>query len=263
MKTRKLIFNLLLILSIVFASVFFTKYNAFADTEYEYIPTTNGTDLTYLNTNIKVQAPKTYTQKATEFRGVWVSFFAGDISGYNDSEDAFKERLLAVLNDMEKYNLNAIMFHLRTHNDALYDTKLAPKSTYITNADFKQWDYVEWFIEECHKRGIEFHAWLNPYRISSGKITMAQIKSKYSDFRDNPARDEENVLISTDTANPGAILDPGRPAVKEYLVDVCMEIIEKYDVDAIHFDDYFYMKGIDDSKTYQLYKSQYNNIQRV
>lgn len=260
MKTRKLIFNLLLILSIVFASVFFTKYNAFADTEYEYIPTTNGTDLTYLNTNIKVQAPKTYTQKATEFRGVWVSFFAGDISGYNDSKDAFKERLLAVLNDMEKYNLNAIMFHLRTHNDALYDTKLAPKSTYITNADFKQWDYVEWFIEECHKRGIEFHAWLNPYRISSGKITMAQIKSKYSDYRDNPARDEENVLISTDTANPGAILDPGRPAVKEYLVDVCMEIIKKYDVDAIHFDDYFYMKGIDDSKTYQLYKSQYNNV---
>jgi uncharacterized lipoprotein YddW (UPF0748 family) len=73
---------------------------------------------------------------------------------------------------MEKWNLNAIVFHIRTHNDAFYDTKLAPKSNYMSNADFKKWDYLKWFIDECHARGIEFHAWLNPYRIASTGTTM-------------------------------------------------------------------------------------------
>ena len=260
MKVKRIFLNFILVLTLICASVFFLKFDVNAESEYEYIPTSTGGDLTYRGTNVKVKVPKNYVQRATEFRGVWVSPFAGDFSGFTDSEDAFKERLLSILADMEKYNLNAIMFHLRTHNDALYDTNLAPKSSYVSAANFKQWDYVEWFIEECHKRGIEFHAWLNPYRISSSAITMAQIKSKFNDYRENPARDEENVLISTKPTSPGAILDPGRPAVKEYLVDVCMEIVKKYDVDAIHFDDYFYMAGIDDSKTYELYKADYNNV---
>ena len=260
MKFKKLILNILLVITVICVSFLAFNNNVQAETvEYEYIPTSTGGDLTYRGTNVKVLAPKNYVQKTTEFRGVWVSPFAGDITGFTDSETAFKERLLSVLDDMEKYNLNAIMFHLRTHNDALYDTNLAPKSSYVSAADFKEWDYVEWFIEECHSRGIEFHAWLNPYRISSGSITMSQVLNKYADYRSNPARKAENVLISSDPANPGAILDPGRPEVKEYLVDVCMEIVKKYDVDAIHFDDYFYMKGIDDSATYQMYKSEYNN----
>lgn len=254
MKIKKILSFILLILSIFCLS--FTNIKTNASTEYEYITTSKGSYLTYRGTNIKVEVPLTYTKQTTEFRGVWVSPYAGDVTGYTLTKESWQNELLSVLDNMEKLNLNAIIFHLRTHNDALYDTDLAPKSSYVSAANFDEWDYLPWFIEECHKRGIEFHAWLNPYRISSTATTMNKILNTYEAYRKNPARKQENVLIG----KSGAILDPGRPEVKEFLVDVCMEIIKKYDVDAIHFDDYFYIDGVDDSATYNMYKANYNNV---
>lgn len=254
MKTKKLLSLIIFLLTIFSLSFLNIKTNA--STEYEYITTSKGSYLTYRGTNVKVEVPTTYTKQATEFRGVWVSPYAGDVTGYTTTQSVWQNELLSVLDNMEKLNLNVIIFHLRTHNDALYDTDLAPKSSYVSAANFKYWDYLSWFIEECHNRGIEFHAWLNPYRISSSSTTMSKVLSKYESYRKNPARKQENVLIGKN----GAILDPGRPEVKEYLVDVCMEIIKKYDVDAIHFDDYFYISDVDDSATYNKYKSEYNNV---
>lgn len=254
MKINKILTFFTLLLTIF--SIFTININSSAASEYEYITTSKGTFLTYRGTDIKVEVPTNYTKQTTEFRGVWVSPYAGDISGYVLTQESFQNELLSVLDNMEKYNLNAIIFHLRTHNDALYDTRLSPMSSYVKAANFKKWDYLPWFIEECHNRGIEFHAWLNPYRISSTSTTMKDVLSKYDSYRSNPARKQENVLIGSS----GAILDPGRPEVKDFLVDVCMEIVEKYDVDAIHFDDYFYIEGVDDSDTYNKYKSKYDNV---
>lgn len=254
MKIKKILPFMLVILLIFCLSYTEVKTNAL--TEYEYITTSKGEYLTYRGTNIKVEVPLAYTKQTTEFRGVWVSPYAGDVTGYKLTKESWQNELLSVLDNMEKLNLNAIIFHLRTHNDALYDTELAPKSSYVSAANFKEWDYLTWFIEECHSRGIEFHAWLNPYRISSSATTMKKILSTYESYRKNPARKQENVLIG----KSGAILDPGRPEVKDYLVDVCMEIIKKYNVDAIHFDDYFYIADVDDSATYNMYKSNYNNV---
>ncbi len=253
---KRFLLNVLFVLTLICACFLTINLNVNASEEYEYITKTNGDYLTYRGTTLKVEVPKNYDQKSIEFRGVWVSPFAGDISGFTLTQEVFQNELLSVLDTMEQYNLNAIMFHLRTHNDALYNTNLAPMSSYIKAANFRKWDYVSWFIEECHSRGIEFHAWLNPYRISSSSITMSEILKKYQDYRSNPACKEENILIGKN----GAILDPGSPEVKEYLVDVCMEIVKKYDVDAIHFDDYFYMEGIDDNETYKQYKGEYNNV---
>lgn len=256
MNFRKIIFKITSLILVVLGCILVTSFSAKADeSEMQLVPNSQGGYIKYRGTNINVEVPTVYEQKQTEFRGVWVSPFAGDISGYTQTDEAWKNDLLSVLDVMEQHNLNAIVFHLRTHNDALYNTKLAPKSGYISAANFQKWDYLKWFIDECHSRGIEFHAWLNPYRISSSKITMNEIKKKYADFRNNPAYKDENVLIS----DTGAILDPGSPEVREYLVNVCMEIVKKYDVDAIHFDDYFYEKGIDDSATYKKYKANYGN----
>ena len=256
MKIKNLFIKITSIILMVCLTLSLSMMKANADeTEYQYIPKSTGGYITYRGTSTKVEVPTVYEQKSTEFRGVWVSPFAGDISGYNQTDDAWKSTLLSVLDTVEKHNLNAIMFHIRTHNDALYNTNLALKSSYISSANFKKWDYLTWFIEECHKRGIEFHAWLNPYRISS-KTTLNDILAKYEDFPANPAHNAENILM---TSSGSAILDPGSPAVKEYLVDVCMEIIKKYDVDAIHFDDYFYEKGINDTATYNKYKAEYGN----
>ncbi len=245
---------LLIILSLVIISNLTLNVNA--TTNASTIKNSSGQIVTYKNTDIQVMVPTqdSYETPTTEFRGIWVSAYAGDISGYTSTKEAFQEELTSVLDRMEEYNLNTIIFHIRTHNDAFYNTMLAPKSGYIKNANFYEWDYLEWFINECHKRGIEFHAWMNPYRISSTAITMSEIQKKYENCPNNPAIKSENVLIG----KSGAILNPGSPEVRNYLVDVCMEVIEKYDVDAIHFDDYFYIEGIDDTSTFNKYKSNYN-----
>jgi len=256
MNFKKIFFKLSSLVLIILGCFLLTSLTTKAEeSDMQLVPNSQGGYIKYRGTTINVEVPTVYEQKQTEFRGVWVSPFAGDISGFTQTDIAFKNELLKLLDVMEQHNLNAIMFHIRTHNDALYNTKLAPKSSYISAANFQKWDYLTWFINECHSRGIEFHAWLNPYRISSSKVTMNDVKNKYNDYRENPAYKAENVLLS----DTGAILDPGSPEVKEYLVEVCMEIIRKYDVDAIHFDDYFYEKGIDDSATYQKYKANYGN----
>ena len=251
---KKILFKHFILVIIMVLSFVLFNININASSEYHNILRADGNYVTYRGTNTLVEVPNTYNDPTTEYRGVWVSAFAGDIRGYKGSKAECQSELLAVLENMEKFNLNTVVFHIRTHNDAFYNTNLAPKSSYISNADFRTWDYLEWFIDECHQRGIEFHAWLNPYRISSTKTTWNDVKSKYQNYPFNPASKEENVLIGSS----GAILDPGRPAVRDYLVDACMEVIEKYDVDAIHFDDYFYIDGIDDSKTFDLYKADFN-----
>ena len=91
-------------------------------------------------------------------------------------------------------------------------------------------------VNESHKRGIDFHAWMNPYRIKSGnKTSKEEIISYYKNYN-NPANDERCILNGTDSI----ILDPGLEKVRNFIIDTINEFLEKYDVDAIHFDDYFY-----------------------
>ncbi|MFA6627222.1 MAG: family 10 glycosylhydrolase [Bacilli bacterium] len=217
-----------------------------------------GNTVTYRNKTEQVYIPDTYAEKDEEFRGVWVSFITNDLRSYS-SESQMKTQLTDILDNMEAWNMNAIVFHIRTHNNAYFNTTRDPRASYVSNVDFEDWDYLTWFIEECHKRDIEFHAWLNPYRISTTRDADA-IALQYAAYPDNPASDADNILVGTSLS----ILNPGEPVVRDYLVDVCMEVIEKYDVDAIHFDDYFYisMASGADNVTYNKYKaaSQTTNI---
>ena len=220
-----------------------------AETEYETMTNANGNVVNYYGTSTPIKVKKNYEERTEEFRGTWVSFYAGDINSYT-SDQNMKGQLLQVLDNLCHYNMNAVVFHIRTHNDAMYATDMAPQSPYTSSADYETFDYLTWFINECHERGIEFHAWLNPYRISSGGASVASIEAKYADYPKNPAHDINNVLMN----NKGeAILDPGIPEVRQYIIDTCIEIMENYDVDAIHFDDYFYISDIDDSATRKKY----------
>ena len=201
----------------------------------------NGVELKYRNSDESVQFPVEYREKDSYFRGAWVSLICSDFEASDDKEQ-LKKNLLGVLKYLEDMNMNGIVFHLRTYNNAYYKTKLAPiDKRFGTYETFEQWDYVPWFIEECHKRGIEFHAWLNPYRIRTGGYpegtTSEDVANMYKDFPLNPASDKNNILM---THGNGAILNPCKDVVQKYIIDVCLEIIKLYDVDAIHFDDYFY-----------------------
>ena len=196
-----------------------------------------------------VNAANTYESKTQELRAVWVSHFAGDVHAYQD-EASYKEEILGILNNMEAMGFNTIIFHIRTHNNALYKSELNPLASFWSKVNFDEFDPLEWMIEECHSRGIEFHAWLNPYRISTNGTTSHYVSGAVPEG--NPVLDEDNLLVSGNSI----ILDPGIPEVRDYIVESCMEVIENYDVDAIHFDDYFYISGCDDTETRNKYNTK-------
>lgn len=240
------------LLSVILSFVFFTQLSVNSAVNLEKLKLTSGNGyVKYMNSSVEVQIPIQYTKQQSEFRGVWVSPLVGDISSYSTDEQQ-KNQLLSVLDMMESYGMNAIVFHVRIMNDALYQSDLNPQSSYTRNANYENWDYLEWFIEEVHSRGMEFHAWLNPYRIANTVTTLNQVLAKYASYPNNPASKAENVIIGT----KGAILNPGEPAVREFVIDTVVEIMERYDVDAIHFDDYFYASMADnaDATTYNKYK---------
>lgn len=199
----------------------------------------SGEAVTYRNSSVVVQIPTEYVQPEAQFRAAWVSSLVSDFAP-SPNKETMKANLTKVLDVLESYNMNAIIYHVRTHNNAFYQTRLAPiQANYGTYESFETWDYLDWFIGECHNRGIEFHAWLNPYRIySSGAPTAEEIAADYADYPLNPASDANNILVST---SGGAILNPAKEGVRNYIVDVCLELMKNYDIDAIHFDDYFYI----------------------
>ena len=190
-----------------------------------------------------------YRGKVQEVRAVWVSHFAGDVHTYSD-EASYKQEITNILNNMEKMGFNTMIFHVRTHNNALYKSELNPLASFWSKVDFDEFDPLEWMIEECHSRGIEFHAWLNPYRISTTGAQTQYVSGSIPEG--NPVLNEDYLLQSGNSI----ILDPGIPEVRDYIVDSCMEVIENYDVDAIHFDDYFYISGCDDTETRNKYNKE-------
>lgn len=205
----------------------------------------------------------------TYFRGVWVTpKDGGNIGNIKPTSTKTKEQKIEdyklevtrILDIMEWHNLNALIFHIRIDNDAIYYSSMNPWSSWFTvYGEDPGWDPLEWVIEETHKRGIEFHAWMNPYRITaSGKkgVTAAQVASKIPSY--NIGSNPDNLLVSSETY--GTILNPGIPEVRTFIIDTCMEVIEKYDVDAIHFDDYFYISSVDDEREYQKYNP--NNLKK-
>ena len=208
-------------------------------------------DVSMLNTSNLLDVK--IDEDARETRAVWVSALVSDIPRYQ-STSQYQTAIIKVLDNMQKYNFNTVMFHIRIYNDAFYESKYCKYSSlYRTNAT---WDPLPWIIEQCHLRGIEFHAWMNPYRVStSTSSTTTEIARKFGSL--NAASDPKNLLIGNDFV----ILNPGLPDVQKFLVNVCMEVVEKYDIDAIHFDDYFYAAGVDDSLTYKMYGSGYNKIE--
>ena len=216
----------------------------------------NGKTVYYKGTEIAVEIPDTYEMQDTYFRGVWVTPLAGCLPSCSSSNEAkYKQEILEMFDVMEYYELNALIYHIRIMNDALYPSKYNPASPYMTTST----DMLAWVIDECHKRGIEFHAWMNPYRImSSGGTDLNKIAN---DIRmKKPANIGANAANLLMNSSGGVILNPGIPAVRDFIVKSCMEVIENYDVDAIHFDDYFYITGVDDSDTMAKYNPTDMNL---
>lgn len=194
------------------------------------------------------------------FRGVWVATVENiDFSRINSAED-FQKQFIRIADHLKSIHATAMIFQVRPMNDAFYPSKLNPWSKFMSGtegAGFQKFDPLSFMIRECHKRKIEFHAWLNPYRAAHNvKGTKAAALKNLT--KKNYARLHPDQVLDVPGNNGSRllILDPGHPEVQAFLLSTVREIVMNYDVDAIHFDDYFYPyegTGSADSETFRNY----------
>ena len=170
-------------------------------------------------------------QQKREMRGAWIQCVNGQFQGLGTVK--MQQTLTYQLNELQRDGVNVIIFQVRPECDALYESKLEPWSRFLTGQQGKApspyWDPLKWMIEECHKRGMELHAWINPYRAKT-KGTKMLASNHIS------VRKPMNCFAYDDLF----ILNPGIAENRDYICEVAKDIVTRYDVDGIHMDDYFY-----------------------
>lgn len=177
-----------------------------------------------------------------EMRGVWISTHIS-LDWPNRTHTPAQQRaaLLGILDHNKATGMNAAFLQVRSQSDAMYPSTLEPWSYYLTNnqgtAPVPTWDPLQFAIDESRKRGLEFHAWINPYR-AVATLANAGNTAQYS--ATHVSRTHPEWLLTVGTVQ---ILNPGLPQVRDHVTSVIMDIVERYDVDGIHFDDYFYPNG--------------------
>ena len=186
-----------------------------------------------------------------ELRGAWVaSVFNIDWPSRRGLPVAQQRaELTRILDRIQELKFNAVFFQIRPSCDALYKSDLEPWSEFLTGemgkAPYPYYDPLEMAIEEAHKRGLELHAWLNPYRayiFSNGRREKDKENKEGKDNRDTISPDHISKKHPEWVRRYGKHLwlDPGEPGVRDHVCAVIKDIVTRYDVDGIHFDDYFY-----------------------
>ena len=166
-----------------------------------------------------------------EFRGAWIQAVNGQFKGM--STEQMKQTLTTQLNSLQQAGINAIIFQVRPEADALYPSNYEPWSRFLTGeqgvAPSPYWDPMAWMIDECHKRGMEFHAWINPYRAKttlSSKLAPTHIYHKHPEW-----------FV---TYGDQLYFNPALQESRDYICQIITDIVTRYDIDALHMDDYFY-----------------------
>ena len=171
-----------------------------------------------------------------EFRAAWVATVANinwpSKPGLSTAQQ--QKEALDLLDYLEKHNFNAVIFQVRPQADALYQSELEPWSYYLTGKQGKApepfYDPLQYWIEEAHKRGLELHVWLNPYRAHH---TAGKEISENSVIKTNPE-------LVVELENGMWWMDPAQKGTQDRSAAVVMDLVKRYDLDGIHFDDYFY-----------------------
>ena len=174
-----------------------------------------------------------------EMRAAWVAtVYRIDWPTSTNNASAQKAELNAYLDNLKAQNFNAIFFQVRSMCDAMYQSSYEPWSSYLTGTRGKNpgYDPLQYAVEQCHARGIQCHAWVNPYRWSTG--------TDWNTDQDKELKNNGMLLTYTSGSTTTIILNPGLPETRQRIVNVIREIITNYDVDGIVFDDYFYPNGI-------------------
>lgn len=171
-----------------------------------------------------------------EFRGAWIATVANINwpKNGNYATESQKQEAIKLLDLLKANNFNAVVFQVRPSGDALYDSPYEPWSYFLTGQIGKRpspyYDPLEFWVEEAHKRGMELHVWINPYRAhhsAGGTITSESIVKKSPE-------------MVVRLRNGMYWFDPANPKTQDHAAKVVLDIVKRYDIDGVHFDDYFY-----------------------
>lgn len=191
-----------------------------------------------------------------EFRGAWIQIINGQFEGM--SRDQMQANLTHQLNVLQQCGINAIMFQVRGEADAMYASPYEPWSRFLTGrqgtAPNPYWDPLAWMITECHKRGMELHAWINPFRAKTKGTKELALNHPYVK---HPERFFEYDGLY--------LFDPGLNENRRYICQIAADIVRRYDVDGIHMDDYFYPYPVagmtlPDQASYITHKNGIDNV---
>ena len=170
-------------------------------------------------------------QQKREFRGAWIQCVNGQFKGIGTEQ--MQRTLTYQLDELQKDGCNAIIFQVRPECDALYESTLEPWSYYLTGEQGRRpapyWDPLAWMVKQCHQRGMELHAWINPYR--------AKTKVAHANARNHVVVQHPEWTFQYDGLT---LLNPARRECRDYICNVVKDIVQRYDIDGLHIDDYFY-----------------------
>lgn len=201
-----------------------------------------------------------------EFRAAWVATVANINwpSKKNLSTEEQKQEAVRILDQLKAAHFNAVIFQARPSSDALYKSDLEPWSYFLTGhigkAPSPFYDPLEFWIEQAHARGMELHVWLNPYRAhhtSGGAVTAESMVNRFS---------EQTYRLK----NGMYWMDPSDEKVQNHVSSIIKDIVKRYDIDAVHIDDYFYPykdyhggKDFPDNKTWNAYKNSGGHLSKA
>lgn len=185
--------------------------------------------LLLLCAKLVAQTPERYPKR--EFRGAWIQTVNGQFRGL--STEQFQATLIKQLNTLQEAGINAVIFQVRPEADAFYASQYEPWSRFLTGEQGRlpspMWDPMQFMIDACHQRNMEFHAWINPYRV---KTSLKNPLAPTHLYNEHP---EWFV-----TYGDQLFFDPALPESREHICKIVTDIVSRYDVDGIHMDDYFY-----------------------
>jgi uncharacterized lipoprotein YddW (UPF0748 family) len=194
-----------------------------------------------------------------EMRAAWIATVQNIDMRAGMNEEEYTQWVDSTLKKLKDMNFNTVVFQVRSTADAFYPSKFSPWSKYITGK--KQgtdpgYDPLQIMLEKTHDYGMEFHAWINPYRVTMPGEKLTDLASN------NVVNEHPEWVVKYGSQY---YLNPGIPEVKDYLVNIVNELVKNYDIDAVHMDDYFYPYRIagqqfPDQATYEKYGQGFDQI---
>ncbi len=190
-------------------------------------------------------------------KACWISFLDIEVLLKDKNEKDFRNKVSEMYDNVIKYGMNTVIVHVRALGDAMYPSDYYPWASYfITDRTNPGYDPLQIMLDLAHQKNLKFEAWINPYRLSRDSESTASFKATpyYELFR------PFTIEYKASAKQTCLVLDPAKQETRDLITNGVKEIVSKYDVDGIHFDDYFYVSGMADNLNIETKKANVNAL---